>query len=102
MEKLRFGLIGCGKIVELGHAPALEKLIQNGENFEFTAACDVRKIQVDKIAARFDVKAYTDYREMLDDVDCVLIATMHDSHYEIAYLFITHGKHVLLEIIPRH
>ena len=97
MEKVRFGLIGCGNIVKIGHAPALEKLIQDGEAFEFTAACDNRKAQVDMIAARFGVKAYTDYRDMLDDVDCVMIATPHTTHYEIAHFFITHDKHVLLE-----
>jgi predicted dehydrogenase len=39
----------------------------------------------------------TDYRELVDKVDAVLIALPHDLHYECGMFFAHHNKHILME-----
>ncbi len=97
MAKIRLGVIGCGHILNYAHGRALEKLLKDGKDLEVTAFCDLIKERADGFAVRFGAKSYTDYHDMLDDVDAVLVATMHDSHYEIAHFFMSNHKHCLLE-----
>jgi predicted dehydrogenase len=42
-------------------------------------------------------KVYTNYREMVDDVDAVMIALPHDLHFECGMFFAQHNKHILME-----
>ena len=97
MEKIRFGLIGCGKMMTQNHTPSLKKLMREGQPFTVNAVCDVIEERANALAQEFDAKAYTDYKAMVDDVDAVLIATSHEWHYDIAHFFMTNDKHVLLE-----
>jgi len=97
MEKLRFGIIGCGGMMTQSHTPSLLKLIEDGKPLTVVATCDVVKSRADNLAVKFGAKAYTNYQDMVDEIDCAFIATNHEYHYEIAHFFITHNKHVLLE-----
>lgn len=97
MKTLRFGLIGCGNMMSYSHANSLDKLIRDGHPLTVSAVCDVVQSRADALGLRFGAKIYTDYRDMVDDIDCAFIATNHDVHYEIAHYFAAHKKHVLLE-----
>lgn len=50
-----------------------------------------------EIAARFGAKSFDDYREFLDAVDVVTVATPAGSHYAIAREALESGRHVLVE-----
>ena len=96
-KKIRMGLIGCGGMMTWSHAPSLDKLLGEGQNFEITATCDLIKDRTDNLANRYGAKSYIDYHDMLDDVDAVFVATTHDVHFEIAHFFMSNNKHCLLE-----
>jgi len=94
MNKIRLGLIGCGNMMET-HANAVD---QCTERLSITAVCDIIPERAKKVAAVLDDPFITtDYKQMLDHVDAVLIALPHDLHYECGMFFAMNKKHVLME-----
>ena len=101
MEKLRFMLIGCGRISKNHIAAAAA----NQDSCELVAVCDPvvelaeKKADDMQAAAGYRPQVYADYRKALEElpVDCCAIATESGYHAEIALNCIAHGKHVLIE-----
>ncbi|WP_139903787.1 Gfo/Idh/MocA family protein [Clostridium thermarum] len=103
MSKLRFAIIGCGRI-SYKH---VEALVKNKEEAVLTAVCDIieanalakQKEYIESMAGEVKVGVYTDYKEMLDreDIDVVTIATESGYHPEIAIYCMNKGKHVIVE-----
>jgi UDP-N-acetyl-2-amino-2-deoxyglucuronate dehydrogenase len=101
MEKLRFALIGCGRISKNHIAAA----ITNYEKMELTVVCDpvvsCAEKQADIYFAAKGVKPhiYTDYKKAIEEqkIDCCVIATESGYHAEIALYCIRHSKNVLIE-----
>ncbi|MCL2060405.1 MAG: Gfo/Idh/MocA family oxidoreductase [Oscillospiraceae bacterium] len=96
MAKIKIGIIGCGGIVRVLHAPAF----QNIENAEIVATCDVIKERAQNIAKQLDAKyVFTDYKELLamPDIDMVDICTPNYLHSVIAIDALKSGKHVFCE-----
>lgn len=94
MKGIRLGLVGCGNMMNT-HAKAVNDCT---EEMEITAVCDIIYDRAVKVAEVLDHPAiFTDYREMVDQVDAVLIALPHDLHYECGMFFAHHKKHILME-----
>ena len=86
MAKIRLGIVGCGGIVSRSHMVGLDR---DEDIIEVTAVCDVVEERLNNARAQFDnkPKGYTDYRDMLEDIDAVSIALPHDLHYEVGMFF---------------
>lgn len=122
MEKLKFGIIGCGRI-SYKHT---EAIINNFEEARLVATCDIVEERAKKCAEEYmsimngklqqlnneaaidlyaenyelrTVNYYTDYKEMLkrEDIDVVAIATESGYHAKHAIDCLNAGKHVLVE-----
>ena len=95
MEKIRFAILGCGVIGDV-HARAIAEL---PELCELVALCDVNPTRAEEYAKKYNVKAYSDYAEMLSDreIDAVSICTPSGMHADQAIAAIEAGKHVLCE-----
>lgn len=102
MKKLKYALIGCGRISKWH----VEAAAQNSDELVMVAACDVIQELAEQKAEIYrgffkdaEVKIYTDYKEMLDkeDIDIVSIATESGYHPEIAIYCMNLGKHVIVE-----
>ena len=94
---VRFGIIGCGKIAQEGHIPALKKL---SKRIELVAVADINLSVAKKIAKRYKIPFYfKDYRKLLrrDDVDAVIISTPTPYHAQISINAAEAGKHILVE-----
>lgn len=101
MKKIRFAILGCGRI-SYKHVDAI---LNNKDEAELVAVCDIKKEKaegrkkeyLDKITGNVDV--YEDYKEMLKsgDIDIVTIATESGYHAEIAIDCMNAGKHVIVE-----
>jgi len=92
----RLALIGCGRIAQVAHLPALEK----ADGVELVAVCDPSEDVVHAVARRYGVpSAHTDQAEVLKDpsVDAVIVAAPDRFHRSIAAEALTAGKHVLVE-----
>ncbi len=93
MDKIKMGLIGCGNMMRQ-HLRGVEQV----EGVEFTAACDIVRENAEKAAAALGgAFVTTDWRELADKVDAVLVALPHHLHFECGMFFARHGKHVLME-----
>ncbi|MBP1996619.1 Gfo/Idh/MocA family protein [Paenibacillus eucommiae] len=95
MNKIRLGIIGCG-IMSENHAKGYQELT---DQMIVTATADIVLERAQNMADSIGEVGVvvTDYRDLLDHVDAVLIALPHDLHYEVSSYFLNAGKHVLVE-----
>ena len=96
MEKINWGIIGCGDVCEVKSAPAMN-LIQDSR---LVAVMRRNEDKVRDYAARHKVpKWYTDAQALIDDpeVNAVYIATPPSSHAKYTALAAAAGKPVYVE-----
>ena len=99
MNKVRFGIIGIGKMGSQHCLRFTHGLIKNGT---LTAVCDIspdRKKWAEEKLAPKGVEFFDDYKSLIDSgkVDAVLIATPHYLHPVIAIYALEKGLHTLIE-----
>ena len=82
---MKYALIGCGRIAT-NHIKAV---INNKEDLEFMAVCDVLPEAMENLLAKHDLQdnksiaRYTDYKTMIDeipDLELIAIATESGIH----------------------
>lgn len=94
MEKVRIGIVGVGGMGQ-GHAG----MIQNIEEVQLTAVCDIDRELVRSVAEKYGVPGFQNHEDLLDSglVDAIIIATPHYFHPPIAIDAMKRGIHVLSE-----
>ena len=94
MDKVRLGLIGCGGMSK-SHLRRFHTL---SSRMHLAAAADVVEERAAAVADEFDdIRVATDFHDILDDVDAVLLVLPHHLHDTIGVECLNAGKHVLLE-----
>jgi UDP-N-acetyl-2-amino-2-deoxyglucuronate dehydrogenase len=101
MDKLKFALVGCGRIA----AKHAEAAAANADTMELAVVCDLVEERMARIAGLYAEKTgarpqqVQEYRELLADpaVDAVAVATESGLHAKICLEAIGAGKHVLVE-----
>ncbi len=96
MQKLRWGLIGCGDVVQKRVAAA----ITDDPHSELVAACRRDPQALDAFCQLWSIdKPYCDAAELVGDadIDAVYIATPVAEHLPQTLLAAAAGKHVLVE-----
>jgi UDP-N-acetyl-2-amino-2-deoxyglucuronate dehydrogenase len=94
MNKLRTGVVGCGKVAVL-HAKALK----SSDLSTFTAVCSRSMEKAQRFGAEHDAIAFDNVTEMVEKakLDVVVICTPHPFHAEPAIATMKSGAHVLVE-----
>lgn len=95
MDKIRLGLIGCGRISK-NHFDAISQIPEA----EFVAVADVIEEKAQAMAAQYGITAiYQDYRQMLqqEKLDAVTICTPSGLHPQIGIDVANHGMAVITE-----
>jgi predicted dehydrogenase len=87
--------IGVGSLGR-HHARNYAELALEGR-VNFIGVCDADPETAAAIASDHDSNHFTNWRELLDKVDAVSIATPTEAHCEIACAFLEKGIHVLVE-----
>jgi predicted dehydrogenase len=95
IRSLRAAAIGVGSLGR-HHARNYAELASEGR-IELVAACDTDPETVSRVASDNGCAAVADWRELLDSVDLVSVATPTETHREIACAFLEKGIHVLVE-----
>lgn len=95
MKKIRFGVIGCGRIAERIVIPSMINL--NG--LELVAVSSRDKKKAESFGGNFSCKAVVGYDKLLErkDIDAVYIALPPALHKEWAIKALKARKHVLVE-----
>jgi predicted dehydrogenase len=100
-ERVGVAVIGTGFVGGQAHAPSFRE-IPGSELVALGARTEKR---VAKLAKKYGVKYYLDYKELIRDpmVDALVIATPTPLHFPVASEALKNGKHVLCEmpIAPR-
>ena len=94
-RKIRTAAIGVGSLGR-HHARNYAELAREGR-VEFVGACDSDNKALTRVAADNSCAAYNDWRELVERVEAVSIATPTETHCEIACAFLEKGIHVLVE-----
>ncbi|MBD3377912.1 hypothetical protein GF406_22980 [candidate division KSB1 bacterium] len=95
-DKIKLGIIGCGKVSHERHVPALNLIPE----IEIVAAADTQEDRVRSFASKYNVpKQSTDYQHLLNDpeIDAVGILTPTSSHVEIGLAALEANKHIFME-----
>jgi predicted dehydrogenase len=94
MEKVGFGIIGCGII-----APYHIRGIKEVPQAELVAVCDEKKEKAQKLGKENNAAYFTDYQEMLkrSDINVVCICTPSSLHPLQAIAAAEAGKHIITE-----
>lgn len=96
VKALKLGIIGCGRVAEERHLPALRLI----PDVEVVAAADIDIDRARLLMGKFDIDCpCTDYLTLLGrlDVQAVAVLTPTLSHAEIGVAALDAGKHVFLE-----
>lgn len=96
MKSVKLGLIGCGRVAEERHLPALEHV----PGVEVCAVTDLDPARVDAVSDRWGIPTrHYETADLLadDQLDAVGILTPTSSHTEIGIAALDAGKHVLVE-----
>ena len=96
MEKVRFGIIGCGTVAGYGHIPG----IINCADAELVAISDLNEARLAELKDKHGIEAtYTNYHDLLarDDIEAVGIAVPIGSHHQVVMDAARAGKHALCE-----
>jgi predicted dehydrogenase len=89
---LRLAVIGVGYLGRQ-HARILSTL----PDAELVAVVDTNRARAEEIAAAHGTRAFSDYREVVDQVDAVTIAVPTKLHHDIAVACLSAGIPVLVE-----
>jgi predicted dehydrogenase len=93
-RKLRFGLIGAGRI-----ADSYVQAFRSASNATLVAVADVRPETAKALAEAAGCQAFTSHRQMLEQIECdaVVVATPPSTHPDICLDAIRRKLHVLCE-----
>jgi UDP-N-acetyl-2-amino-2-deoxyglucuronate dehydrogenase len=93
MNKLKFAIVGCGRIAER-HAEQINRVA------ELKAVCDTTDLKATLLGKKFGANVYNDYDELLSgekDLDVIAVCTPNGLHAEHSIKAFRHGFHVLCE-----
>ena len=91
---IKVGIIGCGKITEVRHAPEYS----DNKDCEIVAFYDIDKAKAESLAKTYGATAYNSIEELLaSDVDAVSVCTANVFHAPVSIQALNSKKHVLCE-----
>ncbi len=97
MNKLKFGLVGCGRIVKK-HAETLTGALK--ERAQLAAVCDIKPARAKSTGEKYRVPYFNSYDEMLKsiDVDVVTVLTESGNHARHTIDIVNkYRKHIVVE-----
>ncbi len=98
MDKVRFGIVGCGNM-GCGHGRRMWS--GSVENGVLTAVCDINDAKMDffREMCKDEISYFATAQEMFKSGKCdvVIICTPHYSHPELAILAMDSGLHCIIE-----
>ncbi len=94
-DKIRIGILGCGKIAQVRHIPEYA----DNPDCELHAFYNPSRQRAEDMAAKYGGRVYDSAEELLADpeIDAVSVCAANYAHAELAIKALKAGKHVLCE-----
>jgi len=92
MDNVRVGVIGVGYLGKF-HAEKYSAM----DNVRLVGVVDIDRGLAENVAARFDTRAFTAYRDLFGRVDAVSIVVPTEDHFSVAAECLNHDLDVLIE-----
>lgn len=92
-RKLKVGVIGVGALGR-HHARLYKQFVPN---VELVGIFDVSTETAEKVGAEFDIKVYSDWKELANDCEALSVAVPANYHNSSVIPLLRMGKHVLVE-----
>jgi predicted dehydrogenase len=92
MSKPRIAVVGIGRLGSF-HT----NLVNCGDLFDLRAIVEPVEAARHVATEKFAVRGVADISEIIDDIDCAIIATPTLYHFEVAQTLLNAGKHLLIE-----
>ena len=95
MKKIRFGIVGTGRISDWVLKGAVLE-----PRFEAASVCSRTNENAESFASKHGIpRTFTDVDKMASDpaIDAIYIGTPNNTHHDLAIRCMNHGKHVLCE-----
>lgn len=94
-RKLRFAIVGCGRI----HDRHTEAIAKHHERAELVAVCDTDSAALDKVSGALGVRGYSSLEQLLagSEADVVTLCTPSGLHPPQAVQVARAGRHVVTE-----
>jgi predicted dehydrogenase len=92
MDQVRVGVIGVGYLGKF-HTEKYSGM----DNVQLIGVADIDSGLAGDVAARFDTRAFTDYRDFFGHVDAVSIVVPTEDHFSVAAQCMNHDLDVLIE-----
>lgn len=95
MSPVKIGIIGCGRIAEMAHLPA----IHQAKSLKLVGVCDADPSRARKTGEKWGVSWSAQVREFLsrDDLQAVVVCLPHHLHRDAVVQAAEAGKHILVE-----
>lgn len=95
MEKIKVGVIGCGKIAQMRHLPEYAA----NDSCEIVGVYDLNPQRTKEVAEKYQCKAYGSAQELLADetISAVSVCTANYAHAQDVVAALNAGKDVLCE-----
>ncbi len=91
---VRLGVIGCGRIAQAAHLPAIAK----AGNVQLVGVSDPSATLAQGVADQYGVQSFTATEDLLAaDIEAVVVATPDRFHFPLGQAALQAGKHVLME-----
>lgn len=98
MNKIRFALVGCGRISKK-HAEIIGE--QQIKDAKLTAVCDIYEEKARFYGEKYQVPSFTDMHEMMrkmgDQIDVINVLTESGNHATHVIELAFYGKHIVVE-----
>lgn len=92
MNPVKVAVIGAGHLGSI-HARIYSQL----DSAQLVAVCDLLPERAHALAQAYGCEAVTDFTQLLGKVEAVSVAVPTQSHYPIAWKFLSQGVHTLIE-----
>lgn len=94
MQKIKLGIIGCGKVTETFHLPVAAL----SDAFDVVALVDKCLPQTRSLADEYQIPIVEDdYKNIINKIDAAIVALPHHLHADIGLELLQNGIHVLVE-----
>jgi predicted dehydrogenase len=91
-EKMRIGVVGTGSMGR-NHL----RVVNSIPEFRLSCAADNNEENLFAACEPYSIEKYKDYRQMVNEVNAIVVSTPTIHHYEIASYFLENKKHVMVE-----